>query len=686
MPILTWGRLSRAESSPTVAEQEVHRSSEEFSTMMACAWLTLLPGATPFDRGKAMRSRLVVLCLFVTASAATLWLPRLSTADNPNIAQVGKKIDNIAFEGEDAKPFKLHELKDKKAIVIVFLSFDCPVSTSYSQPLADMAKDFGPHGVVFLGLTTDQEETTAAVAKQAKEFKLPFAVMVDRKFAAADALKAGFTPEVFVLDGNYVLQYRGRIDDSFQARLKKNQQVTKQDLHQVLSEIVSGRPVSIKATEPIGCPILREKPAAAKVGNVTYYKDVLPILQKNCQACHRPGEVGPFSLMTYRQAVNWATDIKDYAQSRKMPPWKISEGVEYHNQRRLSDKDIAVLAAWADNGTPAGDEKDAPPPVKFAEGWKLGPPDLILSVSDDFQVGASGNDAFRCFVLPTNLTEDKYVEAVEVKPSNPRVVHHALCYIDTKGQGRALEKQQLDSPKKDPHGGNEQDKGPGYYGGMSVGFVPTSSLGGWAPGQLPHVLPEGTAISLPKGSDVVMQLHFHRTGRVEKDRTQIGVYFAKKKVERPYQGGFMMGIFAVIPAKNDHFVVRGSTTVTQDMVLHEIMPHMHMLGKDIKVTMTPPEGEGKATLLFHIKDWDYNWQETYYFKQPLNLKAGTKLELEAIYDNSDKNPNNPFSPPRAVTFGEQTTNEMCFVFFGGTSEQEGTRLPVTRPLAKKPKN
>ena len=635
-----------------------------------------------------MRSRLVVLGLFVAASAATLWLTPPSTADNPNTAQVGKKIGNIPFEGQDAKPFALHDLKDKKAIVVVFLSFDCPVSTSYSQPLAEMAKQFGPHGVVFLGLTTDQDETTAAVAKQAKEFKLPFPVMVDRKFAAADALKAEYTPEVFVLDGNHVLQYRGRVDDSFQARLKKNQQVTKQDLHQVLSEIVSGRPVSIKATEPIGCPIMREKPAAAKVGNVTYYKDVLPILQKNCQACHRPGEVGPFSLMTYRQAVNWATDIKDYAQSRKMPPWKISEGVEYHNQRRLSDKDIAVLAAWADNGTPAGDAKDAPPPVKFAEGWKLGPPDLILSVSDDFQVGATGNDVFRCFVLPTNLTEDKFVEAVEVKPSNPRVVHHALCYIDAAGQGRNLEKQQLDNPKKDPHGGNEQDKGPGYYGGMSVGFVPTSSLGGWAPGQLPHLLPEGTAIKLPKGSDVVMQLHFHRTGRVEKDRTQIGVYFAKKKVERPYQGGFMMGLFAVIPAKNDHFVVKGSTTVTEDMVLHEIMPHMHMLGKDIKVTMTPPEGEGegKATLLFHIKDWDYNWQETYYFKQPLNLKAGTKLDLEAVYDNSDKNPNNPFSPPRAVTFGEQTTNEMCFVFFGGTSERKGVRLPVTGPLGKKPRD
>jgi peroxiredoxin len=623
------------------------------------------------------------LGLFLTAAIATLWLPRSSSADKPNTALVGKKIDNVKLTDSAGKTVSLYDLKDRKAIVLVFLSFECPVSMSYSEPLADMARRFGKEGVEFFGLTTDQDQSAQDIAKQAKDANLPFPVMLDKKFAVADAVKAEFTPEVFVLDGNFVLQYRGRIDDSFYARLKKNQQVTKQDLLQVLSEIVSGRPVSIKATEPIGCGIVRES-RSAKVGNVTYHKDVVPILQKHCQTCHRPGEVGPFSLMTYRQAVNWATDIKDYTQSRQMPPWKISEGMEFHNQRRLTDREIAVLAAWAENGTPEGDPKDAPAPVKFADGWKLGPPDLVLSVSDDFQVGPTGNDVFRCFVLPTNLTEDKYVEAVEVKPSNPRVVHHALLFIDTTGTGRKLEKKQQDNPTKDPHGGNELDKGPGYYGGMGVGFLPTASLGGWAPGQLPHVLPEGTGIKLFKGSDVVMQLHFHRNGRTEKDRTQIGIYFSKKNVDRPFQGGFMIGLFAQIPAKEAHFVVKGTTKVTEDLVLHDIMPHMHMLGKEIKVTVTPPDG--KPQLLFHIKDWDYNWQETYFFKQPLALKAGTSIDLEAVYDNSDKNPHNPFNPPRPVTFGEQTTDEMCFVFFGGTSDSKGTRLPLTGILGKKPRD
>ena len=570
-----------------------------------------------------MPSRLAVLSLLIVAAAATIGQTQSSSGNNPNTAHVGKKIADVKFMDTAGKSFTLYEVKEKKAIVLVFLSFDCPVSTSYSQPLAEIAKDFAKQGVAFYGLTVDQDQTNAEIAKQAKEFDMQFPVMLDKKFVVADAVKAQYTPEVFVLDGNFVLQYRGRIDDGFYARLKKNQQITNHDLRQVLSEIVSGRPVSVKATEPIGCTILRETRAAPKIGNVTYFKDVLPILQKNCQSCHRPGEVGPFSLMTFEQAVNWATDIKDYTQSRRMPPWKISEGMEFHNSRRMTDRDIAVLAAWADNGTPQGDPKDGPAAMQWEAGWKLGKPDLVLSIPADYQVGPTGNDLFRCFVLPTGLTEDKYVEAVEVKPSNPRVVHHALLYIDTAGKGRTLEKSQQQNATKDPHGGNDLDKGPGYYGGMSVGFVPTSSLGGWAPGQLPHRLPEGTGIMLPKGSDVVMQLHFHRNGRLEQDRTQIGIYFSKKKVERPFQGGFMMGLFGKIPAKDEHFVVKATALVHEDMVLHDIMPHMHMLGKEFKVTLTPPGG--KATLVFQINEWDYNWQETYFLKEPLKLKAGTQL-------------------------------------------------------------
>src|SRR5581483_53890 len=286
-------------------------------------------------------------------------------------------------------------------------------------------------------------------------------------------------------------------------------QVTEHNLKQVIGEMLSGRPISQALTQAIGCSIQRQEKVVAKTGPVTFHKDVLPILQNNCQTCHRPGEVGPFSLMNYRQAVTWAEDIKSYTQKRIMPPWKPTEGVAFHNERRLSDKDLATLGAWVDGGTPEGDAKDAPPPRKFPEGLQLGTPDLILTMPDDFQLGPTGRDLFRCFVLPTNLPSDTYVTAVEIRPGNPRIVHHMLLFIDTTGQGRKLElKQQKDkqSPSDQEHAREtDLDKGPGYTVSMGIGFTPQGGLNGWAPGSMPRHLPEGAGFFLPKGADVIMQ-------------------------------------------------------------------------------------------------------------------------------------------------------------------------------------
>lgn len=637
--------------------------------------------------------------LTLAALAVVLSCVRSARADDPpSRARVGEKIANIALKNEAGKEYRLYDLKDRKAIVLVFLSFECPVSNSYAQPLADMAAEYGKHGVTLWGLTTNEDETRAQVAKHARDYKLPFPVFKDEKFRAAQALQAEVTPEVFVLDGNFVLRYRGRIDDAYSERLKRHAKVTRQELLQVLGELLSGRPVSVAPTRAIGCLIPRHEKAVAKSGTVTYHRDVVPILQANCQSCHRPGEVGPFSLLTYKQAVNWADDIKAYTQKRLMPPWKPAASVPFHNDRRMSDKDIATLAAWVDGGMPEGNLKDAPAPKQFPQGWQLGTPDLVLTASDDFTLGPTGSDVFRCFVLPTNLKEDVYVSAVEVRPSNARVVHHALLFIDTTGAGRKLEKTEQERRAKraaeaanDAHAGagKSLDGGPGYSVAMGVGFLPQGGLSGWAPGHLPRHVPEGVGYRLPKGSDVVMQIHYHRNGRTEKDRTQVGLYFSKKPVERPYQAGVLAGgagsgllrLFFSIPAGKEDFKVVGDTWATGDFTLFSVMPHMHMLGKKIKVTMTPPDGPEQT--LIAIDDWDYNWQETYLLKEPIQIKKGTRFHVEALYDNSAKNPRNPFNPPRRINFGEQTTNEMCFVFFGGYSNTRRRNLPMTPNAPKK---
>jgi peroxiredoxin len=618
---------------------------------------------------------------------ASLCLAGPLRADPPAAERnIGKKIPDLVFTDAAGKTFSLHSLKNQKAIIIVFLSFDCPVSNSYCQPLADIYKEMSKAGVTVIGLTAAQDQTRAEVAKQASHFDLPFPVFLDKGLTAADALQAQITPEAFVLDGTFTLRYRGRIDDAWSARLKKNHNAGTGELRQVLGELLTGRPVSSPVTEAVGCTIVREAAAAARTGPVTYYRDVLPILQNRCQSCHRPGEVGPFSLMTFRDAVRWASDIKEYTRIRQMPPWKIAAGLAFHNDRRMPAQEIAALAAWVDGGTPQGNPKDAPPAKQFPQGWQLGQPDLVLTVPDGFQVGPTGKDVFRCFVLPTNLPEDRHVGAVEVRPGNPRIVHHSLLFIDTGGHGRRLEQlAQAKQAEKDPHtGAVALDRGPGYSVTMGVGFVPQGGVGGWAPGQVPRYLPDGYGYFLPKGADVVMQVHYHRNGRLEKDRTQVGLYFAKKKDCKPIQGGTLFGsqggigalrLFFSIPAGAEHFKLTGEAWAKDDCTLFVITPHMHVLGKEIKVTLTPPAG--KAQTVLAIKEWDYNWQESYAFKEPLRVPAGSRLEVEAYYDNSEGNPNNPFSPPRLVTFGEQTTNEMCFVFLGGTSAQRGRRLPLS---------
>jgi peroxiredoxin len=599
----------------------------------------------------------VAVCLAVGAARA---------ADESG-AKLGTKIANVTFHDAAGTAVALHDTRAKKAVVVVVLNFDCPNSTGYSAQLAEMAKTYADKGVAFLGVCATDDEDAAAVAKKAAEYRLGFPVYKDEKAAAVEALKAEVTPEAFVLDHNFVLRYRGRIDDGYSARLKKNLQVTSHDLKKALDEVLAGKPVSTPLTTAVGCPVYQDR-NVKKDGRVTYYRDVLPILQNNCQSCHRPGEVGPFSLMTYKQAVKWASDIKEYTKTRQMPPWKIVEGVTFHNERKLSDKEIATLAAWADGGTPEGDAKDAPKAKPFVDGWLRGQPDLVLQAKEDFVIGPGGRDIFRCFVLPTGLTEDKYVVALEVKPGNPRVVHHTLNFADTTGQARKLEAQAQEKEKDRTD--KDYDRGPGYSMSMGVGFLPRAGLGGWAPGQLGYSMPEGYGWVLPKGSDVVVQVHYHRDGRVEKDRTQIGLYFAKKSEGmKPFKGGVIPGQFVFIPAGDAHYKVRGSATAVQDCTLYSIMPHMHLVGRQIKVTLKPADGAAKTLLA--IADWDYNWQETYFLKEPLKLKTGDTLEVEAVYDNSSKNPNNPNNPPRIVTLGEQTTNEMCFVFLGATSEGAG---------------
>ncbi|MBN9121500.1 MAG: redoxin family protein [Planctomycetes bacterium] len=574
----------------------------------------------------------------------------------------------FTLTGDDGTSWAVRDQK-AKAVVFAFLSPECPMSNSYVPALNEVAGKYADKGVTVVGVYPDPDVAAAAAAAHAKEYKIAFPVFRDGAQASVAALGAKVTPEVVVLDADRVVRYRGRINDGYVERLKPKSVVTRHDLAAALDEILAGKPVSVPETKAFGCAI----PAPAKPAPdapVTYYKDVLPVLQKNCQSCHRAGQVGPFALTSYKDAAKWAELSLEEVKAKRMPPWKPAANSLLTGERTLSAADTKTLEAWIAQGMKEGDPKDAPPAPKFVEGWTLGEPDLILEAPGDTVIAASGKDHFRVLVFPTNLSEDKYIAAMEVRPGNPSVVHHTLQMLDTTGRARKLQEEAKEKAKP-----TDPDRGPGYPVQMGWGFLPDRAgmLGGWAPGGIPKRLPDGVGQKLPKGADVCVQFHYHRTGKEEKDRTKIGVYFAKKPVTEPYRSVPVAGLFRQIPAGEKAFKVEMSWTVADDLTLYRLSPHMHLLGKDIELAAAAPGA--KEQTLIRVPVWDYNWQEQYELKEPLKLAKGTVLTVRATFDNSAENPLNPSVPPKAVRFGEQTTDEMCFVFMGVASAN-----PKARPL------
>lgn len=592
----------------------------------------------------------------ITAGIALTGLAGLHSAPAAPKAEVtvGSKIADVKLPDTTGKVRSLSEFQKQKALVLVFVGTECPISNSYAELLSQLDAKFRPRGVQLLGVNSVLTEDQAAVAKHAKEFRLSFPVLKDTKQTLADAVGARVTPEAFVLDAGRVIRYRGRIDNIYASRTRKRNEASSRDLETAVDAVLSGKPVAVATTQAFGCSIARPELASSRAAAITYYKDIAPILQDRCQTCHRPNQVAPFSLLTAADAKSWASEIKQFTQNRQMPPWKAEPGHgEFEDVRRMSDADISTISKWVDAGAPEGDPKTGPAAKQWSDEWMLGKPDLVLKMAEPYQVAASGPDDFRCFVLPTNLTEDKQVVGIELRPGNARVVHHVINFLDQNGQARALD-------ARDPAQG--YNSGPG-----GIGFFPTGALGGWAPGNFPRWLPKGVGMTLPKGSDVVMQLHYHKTGKPEVDQTSVGIYFAKEPVEKELQTLPVTSLNIRIPPNEARHEVKASWPIPFDAHALTVTPHMHLLGKEMKVTYTLPDGTEKD--LIWIKDWDYRWQDTYRFKEPVAIPKGSKVNMVAYFDNTTSNPLNPSNPPKEVRFGEQTTDEMCFAFLGFTSDK-----------------
>ena len=426
----------------------------------------------------------------------------------------------------------------------------------------------------------------------------------------------------------------------------------------------------------------------ARADAPTYSKDVASILQKNCQDCHRPGQVAPFSLLTYEQAKKRGSDLAHVTGEKIMPPWPATPkvGGPFRDQRILTDSEVATIAAWAEAGCPEGDPKDAPKPREFSSAWPLGEPELVLTVPEPYELAATGDDDFRVFVLKTNFKEDRWIRAVDFKPGNRKVVHHVIAGIDTSGKARKLDEA---TPK------------PGYtsVGGFGPGVPLRGFLPIWTPGSMPRYAPEGSGYMLPAGADVLIQIHYHKSGKVETDATSIGLYLSDKPLPKQVKTGFVfpnipndkiakmmekaqaiqaegrrpeledfMADVLTIEAGDENYTIKADTKsgfmgrpLSRDILLTSVMPHMHWLGKDFTFTAILPDKTRMP--LIEIKHWNFNWQGTYAFAEPIRLPKGTYFEMLAHFDNSDKNPSNQNKPAKTVHWGEQTNDEMCIGVF-----------------------
>jgi hypothetical protein len=534
-----------------------------------------------------------------------------------------------------------------KATAVVVLGVECPIANKAITKLNFLSRSFGKWDAQLLGVISDPRITRQQALDWAKARNVSFAVLFDASGELASVLQPQRTPHAFVIDRDGQVVYSGRIDDANPQLGREKHDAESYDLAAAVTDVLHGRPVKVAQTPPEGCEFESWDRRGETEGPVTFTRDIAPIVYANCVSCHRTGEVAPFPLMNYDDVAKRARMIARVTGSGFMPPWKplVAGSAPMAHERRLSPREIELLAAWAKEGAPEGDPADLPAAPRFATGWSLGEPDIVLEMPEGLTVPAAGRDIYRAFVLPVQLPQDAWVSAIEFKPGAPTVVHHAIFYLDSTGAARRRD---------------AEDPLPGYLSFGGPGFVPSGTLGGWAPGSKPEHLPESVGRLLPARSDLVLQVHYHPDGVERQDRSRVGIYLRKSPVRQRVATVLLSNREIDIPPGDENYVRMAEFVLPAETTIIGVMPHMHLIGREMRVWAEVPGEPDRAIL--HIIDWDFRWQDQYRLAKPMTLPAGATLRLRAVYDNSENNPDNPNRPPARVRRGEQTTDEMCMAF------------------------
>ncbi len=567
-----------------------------------------------------------VVSLFGLCTAAALG------SDKPLSEVIGTQIQTIDLADFHGRQYALADFGEYDLLVVAFMGVECPLAKQYASRLVELADQYEEQGVGFVGIDSNVQDSLEELSHFARTHGIDFPVLRDRGHEAANRFDARRTPEVFVLDRDRTIRYRGRIDDQYGFKHGTGYQrseAKQEDLANAIESLLAGRAIEVPATEAPGCLISRTREPDPS-SPVTWSNQISRLFQRSCQECHRPGEIAPFSLMSHEDVVGWEAMIQEVVNQNRMPPWHADdEHGEFSNDCRLTAEEKDLINVWVEHGAPEGDPSDLPQPREFVKGWQMGEPDVVYYMREEpFQVPAEGLLEYEYFIVDPGFTEDRWLRACECRPGNHSVVHHINVFILPPELDDTFLRDQLTN----------------------------RLLKGYAPGFRPEPFPEGMASRVRAGSRFVFQMHYTPVGTPQEDRSYMGVLFAEDdEVEQSVEIALAFNAEFVIPPEASHHDVKSMYEFKTDATLFALIPHMHLRGKSFRYDLL--HIDGTIETLLHVPHYDFNWQSTFDLKEPRELPAGTLVECTAVFDNSEENLANP-DPSSSVTWGDQTTDEM----------------------------
>lgn len=588
----------------------------------------------------------------LTVCALLLSVSLVEAAEKSPI--LGRQLTGLSLKDHRGRDWTLDEFADKKALVIVFTGTECPLVQLYAARLQQLSTELADQGVAVVALDANQQDNLTEIGAQVRRLALTFPVLKDLQNKVADELGATRTPEAFVLDQNRLVRYYGRIDNQYSIGSRQRPAPTRDDLKEAVLEVLADKPVTIPTAGAVGCLIGRVREPDANA-TVTYSNQISRLLQKHCVDCHRPSEIGPFSLTDYAEVAGWADMILEVTDQRRMPPWHASpDHGQFANARRMTDDELGLIRQWVEAGAPEGNKADLPAPKTYTEGWQLSrEPDVVVPMAaKPFPVPQEGEVRYQHFTMETNFTEEKWVQEMEVIPGNRAVVHHCIVFA----------------------------AGPGEKFNGERGF-----LAAYVPGLRQKPYPAGMAKRIAPGSKFIFQMHYTPNGTAQEDITKIGLVFAD-----PATVTHEVTTLSVVnpriniqPLLDNQAFPTSTMTAPMDLLMLSLSPHMHLRGKSFRYELSLPDG--KQETLLDVPAYDFNWQTAYCLNEPRLIPKGAKIQGFGAFDNSPNNLANP-DPKATVRWGDQSWEEMLLGYFDvAIPRSESSRMELTQ-LAERVRN